>query len=1192
MIDERTIHDMVNLVRMEFEDWDSFKNPKFVEEERDYKLNAIGLFNELLSKDKFEELIARGEYKQIIDSLKKVGQKTNLLYLGTPRTGDLAIFSPPKIPKEICEAFFDLLYGEGNSPDRLQRYVDFCDSNNLNCKWTAATYFLFLAHPEADYFVKPSIATWLLDFTGSDFKYESIPSKEIYQELLNICNDIKERLSDYKPLNMVDIQGFIFVAYNQQKEIIGWYKKGNYQSRREQIETFTPFAREMIKATLENGPLTNEKLTAFIQLLKYVDHKNTVSMRSYFDCLEISEDYWQRWIDAPAGYTAAAKAAIQKPNRKQLQAVFELLEGTFKIQDHDELINLIERYVKQKVPEVTAGIFSPWLQYLRPDFFPILNGGSKPGFKKLGLKRNTYTEAIDIAQTVSRVIGEKDLGILDAMFWDTPSNEEPKSAENGEEIELSSPFSEIFENIEQANWSFDLFKGTLNRLGVKDINDERVALTCVYKDSIIRLNFCQWAILSFGETIILIQNKKFSDIAKKTWEPFKVPSSSPELYLTEFDYETFDENKAEIFGSFNSALEFVAEYFSNWSGTPFHPHHRPELAKAVFDLEYREKLFKEGLIVNSPFSEKTFELLEGIHENPTYDFYNENKKKFENNIQIPFQSLFQKVVDKLPKEILDIMEHEKRVFSIFPKNDYGRGGAWDFYWGALYPKGSKRSEDVQLSAWLNYSLLSYGFTLGNYAKETNRRFIDNVKTNKEFLCKSYQPMLIKRDFGYGERQDVFPTTPTIGNTHPETDFSKWLDRITELGSSVHRILTKGEILNMSEEEIAAEITETFKVLFPFVLLATEDNPIPLIEEYVKKYLGAAEPPTPTKITWGEIKSKLEYNLTNKLDLSDCNLHFPDDMRQALESRISKAIENGKHIMLIGPPGTGKSKLAKHICQFYTESNKNFNFSTATSDWSTFETIGGYRPSKTDSSLEFRPGIFLNSFRDEKTKDPINKWLIIDEINRADIDKAFGSLFSALTGDSVILPYEMDDKAIEVIGDTEHLDEDSPLEDNHFVIHPDWRIIATMNTYDKSSLYEMSYAFMRRFAFVPVEIPHNINEELIRSYIEKWDPEYDDEEVIGNLVEIWKVINETRPIGPAIMEDIFKFVKDSEEHDFASAIIMYVMPQFEGQMDEKIVDFVKDMENKKIVDSVALKEFCADFFQIDRGKFDPKTKGAN
>ncbi|MCK7536774.1 MAG: hypothetical protein MZV63_40335 [Marinilabiliales bacterium] len=56
----------------------------------------------------------------------------------------------------------------------------------------------------------------------------------------------------------------------------------------------------------------------------------------------------------------------------------------------------------------------------------------------------------------------------------------------------------------------------------------------------------------------------------------------------------------------------------------------------------------------------------------------------------PLQSDCGKVAEKLAPEMLDLLETKRGIFSRIPKNDWGRGGAWDFYWGAFYPKGGKR----------------------------------------------------------------------------------------------------------------------------------------------------------------------------------------------------------------------------------------------------------------------------------------------------------------------------------------------------------------------------------------------------------------------------------------------------------------------------------------------------------------------
>ena len=313
-----------------------------------------------------------------------------------------------------------------------------------------------------------------------------------------------------------------------------------------------------------------------------------------------------------------------------------------------------------------------------------------------------------------------------------------------------------------------------------------------------------------------------------------------------------------------------------------------------------------------------------------------------------------------------------------------------------------------------------------------------------------------------------------------------------------------------------------------------------------------------------------------------NLHFPEAEKSRLINQIRINLKQGKHIILTGPPGTGKSKLAKEICKQYV-GDKYFKMVTATSDWSTFDTIGGYRPDK-DNQLYFSSGIFLDCFKSEDQKQA-NNWLIIDEINRADIDKAFGPLFSALTGDSIKLSFkDSQGKSIEIIPEEESGEN---INSHQYIIPENWRIIATMNTFDKTSLYEMSYAFMRRFAFIPVVIPDKINDDLLKEYLDCWD--IDDYSLVNQLSQLWKVINETRPIGPAIVEDIYQLLleqngdpgTEKSQPDYTSAIINYVLPQFEGLPQEELnkffynrleeLDFINDLD--------VIQRFANDYFHL-------------
>mgnify|MGYP000471627505 CR=1 FL=1 len=171
-----------------------------------------------------------------------------------------------------------------------------------------------------------------------------------------------------------------------------------------------------------------------------------------------------------------------------------------------------------------------------------------------------------------------------------------------------------------------------------------------------------------------------------------------------------------------------------------------------------------------------------------------------------------------------------------------------------------------------------------------------------------------------------------------------------------------------------------------------------------------------------------------------------------EKEFSKIIKTafahliaGKNIVFYGAPATSKTYLAKKICESIC-GEKNFSIETANAEWSHFDIIGG----KTTNG--FKEGIVLKAIKEcEKS---INNgrpyWLIIDELNRANLDLAFGEIFTQLDIDHR-------EKPLKPYG----------AEEEYFV-PLSFRIIATMNTYDRSLLFSLGYAFMRRFAFIQVE----------------------------------------------------------------------------------------------------------------------------
>jgi hypothetical protein len=127
----------------------------------------------------------------------------------------------------------------------------------------------------------------------------------------------------------------------------------------------------------------------------------------------------------------------------------------------------------------------------------------------------------------------------------------------------------------------------------------------------------------------------------------------------------------------------------------------------------------------------------------------------------------------------------------------------------------------------------------------------------------------------------------------------------------------------------------------------------------------------------------------------------------------------------------------------------------------------------------------------------------------------------------------------------------PLSDADVLPIPlSWRIVATMNVFDKTLLFEMSYALMRRFAFVEVASPSQaVFEALI-------DRESGGEAEPAATAKRLLALREFKDLGPAVFMDLTRYIRErtaSAEVDEGQVIFeafySYLLPQFEGIDDD-------------------------------------------
>lgn len=252
----------------------------------------------------------------------------------------------------------------------------------------------------------------------------------------------------------------------------------------------------------------------------------------------------------------------------------------------------------------------------------------------------------------------------------------------------------------------------------------------------------------------------------------------------------------------------------------------------------------------------------------------------------------------------------------------------------------------------------------------------------------------------------------------------------------------------------------------------------------------------------------------------------------------KELKRGKNLIFFGPPGSGKTVLSKIISEEYLGRNA-YSLYTVHSGTDYYDLVCRIVPEVKDGNLIYskEKRFLLDALLSKKV-------LILDEINRTQIDTALGLFFTYLEREHRL-------------NDADHIrqillkeaDEDLEIDNLKDLLNK-FRIIGTLNVYDKTFLFKLGDALKRRFTFIEITTKNDLIEDLKVSKRNEFLESFEytgDSETADIIIEVFGELNKIKPLGIGILKDTLLFTSYYSENSADLAISSLIVPFFENDL---------------------------------------------
>lgn len=203
---------LLAFLRKRYPRWSGFSDQRFARDTAGLRPDALeGV--ELLNEAGLRQLSVERRWDEIIGRIDFIGRSAASGSADAPEAAELDRLHDPRMDKAaFCDAIIDLMFGEGDSPARLQRYADRAGSHAFPDGWGLPTLLLMLAHPFTDCFVMPAATSWFLEFLGRPFALSGLQG-ELYSRLLKLAREVAIHFEDGSMVEMPVIHRLIWFCY-------------------------------------------------------------------------------------------------------------------------------------------------------------------------------------------------------------------------------------------------------------------------------------------------------------------------------------------------------------------------------------------------------------------------------------------------------------------------------------------------------------------------------------------------------------------------------------------------------------------------------------------------------------------------------------------------------------------------------------------------------------------------------------------------------------------------------------------------------------------------------------------------------------------------------------------------------------------------------------------------------------------